>query len=54
MQSQKETPLYEPPVLTLKAIAEKMTAMDKEVIRLLVWLKMIVIQEKKYLLFDVG
>ena len=46
MQSQKETPLYEPPVLTLKAIAEKMTAMDKEVIRLLGRLQMIVIKEK--------
>ena len=46
MQSQKETPLYEPPVLTLKAIAEKMTTMDKEVIRLLGRLQMIVIKEK--------
>jgi hypothetical protein len=32
MLAQKETPLYEAPVLTLKAIAEKMGVMDKEVI----------------------
>jgi hypothetical protein len=32
MAAQSETPLYEMPVLTLKAIAEKMAAMDKEVI----------------------
>lgn len=32
MQSQKDTPLYDTPVLTLKAIAEKMNVMDKEVI----------------------
>jgi hypothetical protein len=32
MLAQKETPLYETPVLTLKAIAEKMGSMDKEVI----------------------
>lgn len=31
MEAQKETPLYETPVLTLKAIAEKMAIMDKEV-----------------------
>lgn len=31
MQAQKDAPMYEPPVLTLKALAEKMTAMDKEV-----------------------
>ena len=32
MAAQKDTPLYEAPVLTLKAIAEKMAIMDKEVI----------------------
>lgn len=31
MAAQSETPLHESPVLTLKAIAEKMAAMDKEV-----------------------
>lgn len=31
MEAQKEAPLYEAPVLTIKAIAEKMATMDKEV-----------------------
>ena len=31
MVQQKDTPLYEPPVLTLRAIADKMATMDKEV-----------------------
>ena len=31
MEAQKGAPLYEAPVLTIKAIAEKMATMDKEV-----------------------
>ena len=36
MAAQSETPLHESPVLTLKAIAEKMAAMDKEVMFLII------------------
>lgn len=32
MEAQEKAPKYEAPVLTLKAIAEKMATMDKEVI----------------------
>jgi len=53
MAAQSETPLYEMPVLTLKAIAEKMAAMDKEVILVILcqsikmYLKMIFNMKKR-------